>query len=309
MTEASGTADGNPIKGKAIWTTSAVQNWLTGSRLPKVLAVYRRSCNLLNEHNQILTVAHESIGRGPFTLVVDIDVEHAELVFDFDYWLDVDSPIHLTPENLEIGELTIDITCPENWNPKPPWNKVELSDLNLLLEIVWTELETSEVEDGLISLLKADPENPFDVQARKGWLLLQEGLKVGEEALIRSGSRILAGLGPGLTPAGDDFLMGVMVALWLSLPAIRAEAFSDQIFSGASTRTTILSGAWLEAARQGNAGILWHELVENLNRRYVPGIKGTVTKIIATGHSSGADAMTGLFLATSTLVESGAGHY
>ncbi|NJN55086.1 MAG: DUF2877 domain-containing protein [Anaerolineae bacterium] len=56
--------------------------------------------------------------------------------------------------------------------------------------------------------------------------------------------------------------------------------------------TTTLSAAWLKAAGRGEAGIAWHELGERLS---VNGDRwqATVTRILATGHSSGADALGG----------------
>lgn len=61
----------------------------------------------------------------------------------------------------------------------------------------------------------------------------------------------LVGLGPGLTPAGDDVLAGVLVGLHHH-PGLRGP-LADDVSRLAPTRTTALSGALLRHAAAGRA--------------------------------------------------------
>jgi hypothetical protein len=106
---------------------------------------------------------------------------------------------------------------------------------------------------------------------------------------LAAAAQRLAGLGLGLTPAGDDYVLGVMAALWLlgernPLPAMAAAC---------ATRTTLLSGAFLRAAAQGQFMEGWHHLAHALDRQDEPGSRRAVRQIAAFGASSGRDSLAG----------------
>src|SRR5262249_42586767 len=61
----------------------------------------------------------------------------------------------------------------------------------------------------------------------------------------------LLGLGPGLTPSGDDVLCGVLVALHALGEPRAAGKLGDAIAAETRRATTPLSGAFLAAAAQG----------------------------------------------------------
>jgi hypothetical protein len=73
----------------------------------------------------------------------------------------------------------------------------------------------------------------------------------------------IAGLGPGLTPSGDDFLAGVMVASRLVEDASRLNV-PHVIFETAGPRTNRISRAFLRAARDGHVDERWHRLLAAL---------------------------------------------
>jgi hypothetical protein len=89
-------------------------------------------------------------------------------------------------------------------------------------------------------------------------------------------------LGKGLTPTGDDVLMGVIYGLWVWYPQ---RDWIRLIVETAVPRTTSLSAAFLRAAEDGEATFHWHDLVN--------GRAGAVNQILSIGHSSGRDAWAG----------------
>jgi hypothetical protein len=110
----------------------------------------------------------------------------------------------------------------------------------------------------------------------------------------------LAGLGSGLTPAGDDFLMGVMLRAWLTHP--EPEPFCQQIVEIAVPRTTTLSAALLRAASRGECSAAWHTLLTALESGAQPQLEKAVQAILSHGHTSGADILAGfLWLSPSIL--------
>jgi hypothetical protein len=66
----------------------------------------------------------------------------------------------------------------------------------------------------------------------------------------------------------------------------------ETLAAAAISRTTRISGAYLEAARHGWAGEPWHALARSLSGP--PDLlRGAVRRLLRIGETSGADALTG----------------
>ncbi len=105
----------------------------------------------------------------------------------------------------------------------------------------------------------------------------------------------LLGLGPGSTPAGDDFLAGYTTGrLWLGAPV---PAPPD------ASRTTWLSGDML---RDVGEGLVWKrskDVLEALSADDAGATTRTVARILDWGHSSGRAWLAGLSAAVSDTIE------
>jgi len=110
-------------------------------------------------------------------------------------------------------------------------------------------------------------------------------------------ARDLAGLGPGLTPSGDDFLAGMLAALrfyGLSGGERVPQAVLDHLAGSAARRTSAFSGFLLRGAAQG--------LVAEPVCRWLCAVCAGKTRLAAQatlrvldmGSSSGADTLAGL---------------
>jgi hypothetical protein len=110
------------------------------------------------------------------------------------------------------------------------------------------------------------------------------------DAALRTAVR-LVGLGPGLTPAGDDVMAGTMAGLvLLGHPA--ADRFSAGVYSLAAGRTTELSRALLRHAAAGRVSGEYAAVLHGLvgERPLTPAIAG----LLATGSTSGRAMALGL---------------
>ena len=103
----------------------------------------------------------------------------------------------------------------------------------------------------------------------------------------------LVGLGPGLTPSGDDLLGGALVAL----TAIGLLDLRDAIWTGlrpyAAAGTNDIARAHLAAAAEGECGAALDEAIEALLRGGL-GLEPAVRSVAAVGHTSGWDALAGV---------------
>ncbi|MCW2266202.1 hypothetical protein M2305_002149 [Gluconobacter cerinus] len=121
--------------------------------------------------------------------------------------------------------------------------------------------------------------------------ILACGLVMREKEMLIEGARCLAGLGMGLTPAGDDFLCGVMMAVRIILPV--PNLVCDSLVLGARGNTTTLSLSFMEAAACGHASEDWHKLIAVGFSRTVTLRQRALCAVIAHGFSSGADTLAG----------------
>ena len=113
----------------------------------------------------------------------------------------------------------------------------------------------------------------------------------GAPSQLAAGASCLAGLGGGLTPSGDDFLAGAMLAAWLSHSV--PERVCQLLLHTAAPRTTVLSAALLRAAAAGACSAPWHRLLAALANGGEEQLPSAVEEVLAHGHTSGADALAG----------------
>ncbi len=103
----------------------------------------------------------------------------------------------------------------------------------------------------------------------------------------------LIGLGPGLTPAGDDLVGGAMVALGAVAKPVLGR-LARWALPLARRRTGKISAAHLAAAAAGEGAEALHRAIAALTRPGAPGLGAALTAIGGIGHSSGWDALTGV---------------
>ena len=106
----------------------------------------------------------------------------------------------------------------------------------------------------------------------------------------------LIGLGPGLTPSGDDFLGGVLIALHALGCERPAQRLGGTVLAAASG-TSAISAAHLATAVEGQGSAALHALLNDLLRGLLRG-RGTSleTRLAALGrigHTSGWDTLAG----------------
>lgn len=103
----------------------------------------------------------------------------------------------------------------------------------------------------------------------------------------------LLGLGPGLTPSGDDFLAGTLVAL-AALGARDPQArLADAVLGAADRLTTPISAAHLRAAAEGLGSAALHLMIAAVLSGKRAAITAALPALNGTGHSSGWDGAAG----------------
>jgi len=254
---------------EAISTTEEVNQWLTQSHQLRVLHVFEKACNLINEYGNVLSIVTPSIGNGPFNLVIEKES------VDFRNKIEVESGVSIQGDQLIVGNLTIQFAYAKIWGPRPNWEVLH---------------NTREIITAQITPWNIPPLSPAIQQHTS---MFSSVIANGDSEIPVNGVRKLAGLGQGLTPSGDDFIMGTMHAAWIIHPPEKALELTSEISDTAEALTTSLSRAWLKSAGNGHAGILWHQFFGALISGNREKVNYTRDKILGIGETSGADALAG----------------
>ncbi|GAB2697239.1 oxamate carbamoyltransferase subunit AllH family protein [Thalassiella azotivora] len=124
------------------------------------------------------------------------------------------------------------------------------------------------------------------------------------------------GLGPGLTPSGDDVAAGVLLVARAAAALGRAPSpvvddLADRVVHAAAARTTVVSCALLAEAARGRAArpvvaavrTLVHPTGRAVADDGAPDPNGTFERLLAVGHHSGADLATGALATADALAD------
>jgi hypothetical protein len=278
-----------------------------------VLQVHPQACNLGDQGDQVLALVTEAVGPGPFSIVVEL----SEVGAGFIRYAQADSAVEFRGQVLVIGgELQVRLGGAAAWEPRPSWQALRGSGrlanwLGELAAALKSHAPLGSLAEGLEAMLQSERLTPGRwlpaagnsvasavlATAVEAGRHLSQALAAGDLPTAAAAAGRLAGLGEGLTPAGDDFLMGAMLALWSAADPAWSGPACQVLLEAAAPRTHRISRAWLRAAAVGEAAEAWHELIQMVIRDDAPSLRRVVARIARQGHTSGADALTG-FLVT-----------
>jgi len=261
-----------------------------GTRVARGLARFKRALNLTVGDSVVALVTPE-LGNGPFHLVVDplpppLTGEH--------------QPVRHERGSLYIGAWALDYGKTLSvWEPLPDWDRITISDSRRRCLHQEVAASIGAAANGHKALRSLWDWRPQDLTKN-----LNEAVNAHDLPAVRTASSALSGLGPGLTPAGDDYLAGASLALWAGHHPNR-DSLCRHILAGTVGRTTRLTRAYLTAASRGECDQRWHALLAALSTSSVGdgipehpeppvrAIRRAVHSISTFGATSGTDMLSG----------------
>lgn len=212
-------------------------------------------------------------------------------------------PARLTRDVMEIGPLRIALRHARPWTAAlPSARPLDRACLRSDLERI---VERSRLIDsgGLPAYLLAVGLEDRDTSREVGALhALARALRGRDSDALSVAAYGLLGLGPGLTPSGDDVLCGVLIGLHIlgdrrlagdeHRQALRT--LTTLIGSEAGRRTTALSRTLLHHAAQG---VAMQPLLDILCTLGTGSDLRGLEMLFAVGHTSGSDMLAGVCLA------------
>ncbi|MFI7341116.1 DUF2877 domain-containing protein [Streptomyces sp. NPDC050085] len=261
-----------------------------------VHSVFTRVINLLTWQGTLIALASPEAGDAPRTLVVD--------VADWTRYGPVAGrSVAFAPGTLTLPgpgrPLRLKTSGARPWYPETP-SLAHLGPGGFAAAAAALDrlVRAHGTRGGMLGAhADAGPMERAVVQAlHAGRSTLTAAILDGDESGMHRGVLALLGLGPGLTPAGDDFLAGL--ALVAALPGSALTGFGPVLrraLVAHPARTTDLSRATLAEAAEGRVR---GELIDVL-RQLAPGpppweLHAPVRRALAVGHTSGSDTLSGL---------------
>jgi hypothetical protein len=197
------------------------------------------------------------------------------------------------PGGLVVGDaLDVDLGQAKQWRPAPP-PPLNLSVVGHSLVGLQEAARDQLPAEGLGYLIDPSRNRPDVVKALVDWLSHPAGPPADAAGLI--------GLGPGLTPSGDDLIGGILCALHAARSADVAERLAAWALPLAKNATSRISYAHLACAAEGESGEPINDAIVALLSGHAPDLK----RIDAVGHTSGWDALAGVTLALHAVVNRG----
>lgn len=239
-----------------------------------VHSVFQNSCNIQAADGPLITVHRFSFGMLPRSLFVP----------ELDTWgLTPGDPVQADGEEVRLGRLrlswagrveTVSTAVPRLEKRPEHWPRA------------WQMLtqRQRQMEDTAVTRLLYH-------RLREALSNLWTALKQNEMEWIQSACGACVGLGQGLTPSGDDMLLGTMAALHMYAPELAPRlAQGIRPFLG---RTNDISRSYLELVLDGYAATPVIRAAGSL----VGGGTGAVELLLNVGHSSGCDILEGILTA------------
>lgn len=206
------------------------------------------------------------------------------------------------------ARVIVDVTGARTWDPPPAVVASAQAYIAACGDLLAT-LGGLRSARGLATLVwpSSEPADALAVSmrtcARPAVVALAAACDADDATAATAAATRLLGLGPGLTPAGDDLVGGVLFARAVLGPSGAADAAAWRaagaaLLTAAGTRTHPVSAALLAdmAAGRGYAPLL--DLVEALARRHGEPALHAASRLVAIGHSSGWDTVAGFMVGT-----------
>jgi hypothetical protein len=244
--------------------------------------------------------------RGPLTITLDEVDSTFKLV-------SIGNRVKIGSQSISFPSADFTITGKggEVWKPVPP-STLPLKDARRQHQLINIAEEVMSKKNGvglsqfllpLLGLSNADPSPRLIIDLK--WTDILQIQKYIRNKKVASLARLLSnflGMGPGLTPSADDFIIGILLSLnrWQNL-LWTADSLRDlnlQVVEAAYQKTTTLSANLIECAAFGLAD---ERLIDALD--WI--VTGTarelniVAHLLEWGNSSGVDAFVGMAVALS----------
>jgi Protein of unknown function (DUF2877) len=293
-----------------------------------VLGVQRRVCHLAVEDGPLLMLSMPEVPLAPNALAVDVQPDmtlrdagfRVGQVVGLGQGLDFETvrprrrPGVVWQSRPDPADWRVTLGPASTWEPRPSVHRVAPHDLADRLQAVRRTVVADGAGESLLPVLWA---SESDVRRLRPGLIRAAGVSAQlltdaavrrDERSVARAARGLAGLGPGLTPSGDDLLAG-FAAAWtllgesLGVDDVARRQVTQTLVSGAERGASPLGQAWLGHACRGELLEPMTRFVAALLAAEPRDLDAVARGALAVGSSSGTDWMVGFLLGASAVLD------
>jgi len=291
--------------------------------LGQVEHIYNNGFHMVTENGDLLYFQGEKWLQSPFSIGLDVDVnrwiDDVSLSKGDVICVDGERIYSLNNRNLNLyvhGPTILDLI-----------NTQTFSSYSTNTVLLWAQ----EIVDRLLALARFDgllatldilknhwPElridyfekpNCWSQSASPGIINLLQSSVDKKSGLFKHAWDTLIGLGPGLTPSGDDLLVGYLAVHYKFNSPIKRWIYNagiiDQIVKKSRGKTTSVSWQFLTCASHGLFSEILLRVINSFiisSRCYSQKRDSVMDDFLSWGHTSGTDTMVGVLLGFFTLI-------
>ncbi|MCW4040446.1 MAG: DUF2877 domain-containing protein [Candidatus Bathyarchaeota archaeon] len=281
-------------------------------KIGMIHSIFQRVINITVLENRLISLVGQEVGQGPLNILVNIP-NHIDLSA---IGIKRGDNVERIGELIVIGENVIVISTQwtELWEPKRKFLanlqplKIIMANIEVIRDIALASGRLCGLGDlipfaHIIGLkdIKTEKLGSVSHLALPHISSMLRAIILGHSHDIIRMTKLLVGLGPGLTPAADDMLLGLMISmLYISEnfneTSINVNKINNDIVSVISGRTTIISEEFLREASVGKVNEAVASLMKNLLTSRQRELENSVRNVLDLGGTSGTDTVFGVIL-------------
>lgn len=280
-----------------------------------VHSTFRRVVNISLPGNKLISISRSDVSNSPTNIVTDLSSVE-------DYWkyeIRPDMTVSVKDNVMRLGSLFINLAEATRWTPAIYKKLTGLSltqiSSNISLLARWADNlpnpyglacfipHTSALLAGDFNMpFCSDPFLEIAFSAITG---LCRSLQRADLMGLRENTAKLIGLGPGLTPSGDDFLAGLIASLIYTQKitnqpkSFPIQGLCNTVCDLARTRTNDISRQLLTFAAKGEVPETMETLILAVLTKPDTELELAARQLTNVGASSGSDQLLGIFLGIS----------
>lgn len=298
------------------WVGSHAQKALESGLSWKMEAVFQKGFYCRNQAGERIFFSQIPLGAGPLSALCDVPG-----AWDWREWgLGPDTEIRSEGHSLRVSRFRFSYEKARRWQAGDLAGRWDQRVMRARMELLSCEAARRSPLGGLGGLIslwpgtREDPPETWSPLLRLAWkgihLLycrLCSGFSTPYDGPLpdrdREALQVLVGLGPGLTPSGDDLLGGVMITLHALGKKRLAGTLAHAVLDLARLRTNEISRAHLACAAEGQGAEALHRAISALCLRDAPEPVRSLERMALIGATSGWDALAGVFLVLKAIME------
>ncbi len=253
--------------------------------------VFEHAVNIECADGELYTLCSHELDNAPNTAVVDVAGFSTS-------GMAVGDPVTQADGELRIGQcIAVAMSEASIWEPSLPRYAGANGNLPALLRRARSHLHRHGARGGMVP--KDGESNAFALEVSAALVhraaMLLDALAQARPASACRHAKSMLGLGPGLTPSGDDFLVGLFAVLSIEASPCHGWLGSGrEVVADATSATHPISLAALTAAAEGRVRESISALVAALMYGTAEALIEPLQQVLAIGSTSGADIVAGI---------------